>query len=113
MPKHYMLLRTIGVLYRLLAFLAFLTTTGAVFFSASNTLKNVPITADAVQKVSAVLMDSIPVAVAGFLFMVTFYAFAEIINLLTSTTDYMRDLAKAVQDQNKDRSTMDYLKSRD
>jgi hypothetical protein len=113
MLKHYMLLRIVGVLYRVLAFLAFLTTTGAIFFSASNTLRNVPSTADAIQKVSAVLADSLPLAAAGFILMVTFYAFAEIINLLTSLTDYVRDLVKAIQDEAKDRSKPVFPKVRD
>jgi hypothetical protein len=80
-PKRYTLLRTIGAFYKLLAGLCFLTTTGAVFYSAVNTFKDTPAGVNAGQTTLNMLGQALPVAVIGLVLMITFYAFSQLIEL--------------------------------
>lgn len=82
MPRRYPLLRVIAEFYKLMALLSFMATTGAVFYSASETFRNTPVDANPVQTAVDSITRAMPVLAAGIVLMVTFYAFAQIIDLL-------------------------------
>ena len=89
MPR-YTLLRLIGVLYRMLAYLSFLTTTGAVIYSAVTTLQNTPLNQNPFDRGLAVVIQAVPVITVGFVLMITFYTFSQIIDLLVTLAANMR-----------------------
>lgn len=89
MPR-YTLLRLIGLMYRTLAYLAFMTTTGAVIYSAVTTLQNTPLDQNPMDRGLAVVVQAVPVMVVGFVLMITFYAFSQIIDLLVTLAANMR-----------------------
>jgi hypothetical protein len=103
MPKRYPLLRAISSLYKLLSVLAFLTTTGAVLYSAANAIKDAPADSDALRTALDALGQGLPIAVVGLVLMITLYAFAEVLDLLVSLNVSVRVLAKAImRDKDKD-----------
>jgi hypothetical protein len=103
MPKRYPFLRMISAFYKLLSVLVFLTTTGAVLYSAANAIKDAPADSDAFQTTLDALGQGIPIAAVGLVLMITFYAFAEILDLLVSLNLNVRVLAKGIVAINKDR----------
>lgn len=96
MPR-YTLLRVIGLLYRILAYLSFLTTTGAVIYSAVTTLQHTPVEQNPFDRGVAVIIQALPVMLVGFVLMITFYTFSQIIDLLVTLAANMRILIDQVK----------------